>query len=340
MTTIWTDLSNLPEVHVTEMMMKRFTSHNFIITTRNYAGMPDLIKKITSDFLVIGEHPGKGFLAKASGHISRTLSLIKRLPPFDVAFGFPYIPLVHTANFRRRPVIIYTDNDFFTWSAFMSLKFSDHILIPNSIDPRNILRLGASSDTLYGFNGFKEDLYIADYVPDPNFLDNIPFKEYVVVRPEALKAEYVSTEAKTIVPDLLRRLEKEDMNILYLPRYPEDKLYAKNIKNIHIPSSSINGLDACYYSKGVLTGSGTFAREAAILGIPSVSFYPDPELLSVDKEMIRCGWMIHSRDPKEIISYLVNTRKKEFNPNNCKKVQNEVLDMIEKMLWDVGTCKK
>ena len=45
----------------------------------------------------------------------------------------------------------------------------------------------------------------------------------------------------------------------------------QNIK-IFVPEGPLNGLDVCY-SDAVLTGAGTFAREAAILGTPAISFF-------------------------------------------------------------------
>ena len=44
-----------------------------------------------------------------------------------------------------------------------------------------------------------------------------------MVRPEAYKAAYVSKNVKTMVPKLVKSLINNGENIVYLPRYPEDK---------------------------------------------------------------------------------------------------------------------
>ena len=126
---------------------------------------------------------------------------------------------------------------------------------------------------VFKFDGFKEDIYVADYHPDPAFFENVPFKKFVAVRPEALKAEYVPKHAESIVPDILARLEDSGYNVLYLPRYEEDRTWGESYANIFIPQEPLNGLDVCYYAHAVLTGSGTFAREAAVMGIPAVCFF-------------------------------------------------------------------
>jgi predicted glycosyltransferase len=112
---------------------------------------------------------------------------------------------------------------------------------------------------------------------------------------------------------LLEELSRAGYNILYLPRYALDKAYADGIKNIYIPDKPINGLDACYYSDGVLTGAGTFAREAACLGVPSFSFFAGKSLLTVDKAMIRDSKMFFSRDVTELLSKLKASNRTEVD---------------------------
>jgi uncharacterized protein len=80
--------------------------------------------------------------------------------------------------------------------------------------------------------------------------------------------------------------------------YPETE-------KISILKEPINGLDLINFSNVVLTGSGTMAREAACMGKTAVSFYPSNELLSVDAQLIKEGKIFHSREPKEIVEYVI-----------------------------------
>jgi len=208
------------------------------------------------------------------------------------------------------------------------------LIIPKSIDSYNFRRFSKKVE-IFKFDGFKEDIYLADYEPDPHFSDCVPVKNFIAVRPEALKAEYVPKHAKSIVPGILAELDKSGFNILYLPRYIEDRSWAQSYKNVYIPPEPLNGLDVCYYSQAVLTGSGTFAREAAVMGTPAVSFFPGKELLSVDKEMIKRGWLMHSRDPFEIVEYIKNTKKKELDIERSRNVREEVINILREILCEV-----
>jgi hypothetical protein len=208
------------------------------------------------------------------------------------------------------------------------------LIIPKSTDFHKFRRFSKKVE-IFQFDGFKEDIYIADYKPDPDFFDYIPFKNFVTVRPEALKAEYVPKHVKSIVPDILAGLDESGYSVLYLPRYEEDRAWANPFKNVFIPPEPLNGLDVCYYSQAVLTGSGTIAREAAVLGTPAVSFFPGEELLSVDNEMIKRAWLMHSRDPLEIVEYIKNTKEREVNIERSKNVREEVIHILRDILTDV-----
>jgi hypothetical protein len=192
---------------------------------------------------------------------------------------------------------------------------------------------------LYQYNGYKEDFYLADYQPDSAFLDKLPFEHYVVVRPENIKASYVEGR-QSIVPELLKALDAKGYNILFLPRYESDRDYAQGIKNIYIPATAVNGMDACYYADAILTGAGTMAREAACLGVPSVSFFAGAHLLSVDQSLVDAGKMFFSRDVEHIMQYLESAKGSFFTHRaggvaglaRCKQVQQEILDTLDKKI--------
>ena len=183
------------------------------------------------------------------------------------------------------------------------------------------------------FHGFKEDIYIADYVPDEHFLDRLPFKDFITIRPENLKASYVPKDSVTMVPQLFETFKNR--NILFLPRYEEEKKYADGYPNVWYPDGPLPGLDVCYYTQAMLTGAGTFAREAALLVVPAVSFFPSPVFLGVDEVMQEMGIEFKSRDPEEIRKYVDNAKRGEASQERSKKVLAEVLGIIDEIIEEV-----
>ena len=161
------------------------------------------------------------------------------------------------------------------------------------------------SERIHTFNGLKEQIYIADYVPEENFTRHFPFRNYILVRAESGQNLYTKNK-NSLVRQILIESYERNINVVFLPRYESDKLHAKGLKNIYIPPNPMNGLDLCYHSDAVLTGSGTLAREAACLGIPAVSFFPDSPI-NVDKYLIQKSKLL-----QKIAVKLLKSRPKDI----------------------------
>ena len=225
--------------------------------------------------------------------------------------------------------MIFSDND--TSFKYISYKLGTYFVFPLFFNSDRVIeKFSVSSEKIYKYGGYKEDIYIAQYEPNPNFLDGMPFDNFITIRPENLKASYVPKNAKTIVPELFDLFRNG--NILYLPRYSYEKKYADGYSNIYIPSGPLNGLDVCYYTKAMLTGAGSFAREAAIMGKPSISFFPGKTWLSVDKAMQDNGWEYASRNPLDIYNYVNSGKIERGIRHNSKKTFDEVVEILNNII--------
>ena len=334
---IWFDISNTPRVHFFAPIVKFIIKKDYqvFITSRDLGETKYLLKMYGFNHKVVGKYYGKPIIKKLYGEIKRLLSLYLFVSDFDIAIGSAEATQVAKLKFRKN--IKFDDNELSSLTNKLYIRFADYIILPSAIPKETFIKNVAKQKKIRQYNGFKEDVYIADFKSDPNFLDKVPFEDdFITIRPEALQATYVG-EKKSLVPDLIRAFNKENVNILYLPRYKEDVNYEKKVRNanIFIPNEPLNGLDVCWYSKAVLTGSGTFAREAACMGVPAVSFFPGDELLSVEKKMIELGWLFHSRDVNEIVDYVLNSKRRVVSLDRSKRVQKEVFDIINGILEDI-----
>ena len=122
--------------------------------------------------------------------------------------------------------------------------------------------------------------------------------------------------------------------MVLLPRYEEERIKYSEIKNIFIPERPVNGLCAAWHARAVLTGSGTLGREAAIMGVPAVSFFPGKKLLSVDSELIKSGWLFHSLKADEIGKYVLRAERREQSLERAKKVKREVIEIVKEIIGD------
>lgn len=332
---IWYDITNTPQVHfilAVKKALNKVSTHESIVTTREFSETTQLLKqKTTEKFLVIGEHKGQNKAKKFGGVISRFSQTFKMIQNYDVSISCGSESAVWSSFLKGKRSVAFGDNDLakqWTYGLFATKAF-----FPDVIDETILTHQGISRHKLLMYHGFKEDMYLAEYQPDPGFVKSLPFINYVVVRPENLQANYINNEsAKPITPRLLNELSKAGYNILYLPRYEVDKSYATGIKSVYIPDEPVNGLDACYFSDAVLTGAGTFAREASCLGVPSFSFFAGKNLLAVDKAMIKGGKMFFSRDIAELMAKLKTSSRAEVNIDRSKAVQDEVISKLKEVI--------
>ena len=335
---IWFDITNVPHVSFFLPIIRKYENEfDIIFSLRDFAETKSLFeKRIDKEYIEVGQHKGGNKLRKILGVVERIFLLNKQIPYFDVKISVGGDASCIIAKLRGKLSVTFDDNE--KAPNWRYAPFSDLAFWPKVV-PQQKLRKQFFKKNLYQYNGYKEDFYLANYEPNPSFLEQLPFEHYIVVRPENIKANYVEGR-QSIVPELLKELDAAGYNILFLPRYESDKDYAAGIKNIYVPKEAVNGLDACYYADAILTGAGTMAREAACLGVPSVSFFAGAHLLAVDQSMVDVGKMFYSRDVQQIMQFLDKSRHSFFNERGggiaglerCKSVQQEILNTLDKKI--------
>jgi len=330
--TIWFDLTNTPHVHFFKPFIKKYATHaRVIISMRDFS---ETIKFAQLEFdlepLIIGKHGGRKKIRKVYNVLSRIMQMSRRITNFDIALSCGGVEASFIAKMRRKIAITFDDNDISP--NWMYSHFVDYAFFPRVIQKAILLKQGFKYSSIIQYSGYKEDIYVADYKPDENFLKNLPFKDYVLVRPENFMASYLKKDCQSIVPELLNILSGNGSNVLYLPRYEFEQKYARGISGVYIPEVPVNGLDAAFFSRAVLSGAGSLTREAACLGRPAVSFYAGDKLLAVDQQMIKDGWIFHTRNPKEIDKYLKNARPRAYSIERSQKVQREVFNKLDEIL--------
>lgn len=330
---IWIDITNTPHVNVLMPIIRHLEKdHELIFTARDFSETLPLLKKNGITPIVRGNYKGKSRLKKMMGLLSRMWSMLFKLPKFDLALSLGGNYTSAIAFLRGKKSIVFSDNDISF--KFFSFAMGSYFIFPYYFKYQKIQKKYRIKDSrIKTFNGFKEEIYIADFEPDPSFLEQLPFRDFITIRPENLKASYVPKDSTTIVPQLFEVFK--DKNILFLPRYEEEKKYADGYPNVWYPNGPLSGLDVCYHTKAMLTGAGTFAREAALLGVPAVSFFPSPVFLSVDEEMQRMGIEFKSRDPKAIREYVDSVSRTKASIDRSRKVQQEVFRIIDSIIDDV-----
>lgn len=337
----WIDIMQAPDALFFEGLVDAFNDVRFDLTVRKKGRTVSLAETIGFEYEVIGRDFDSLTLRKL-GIPLRTCQLVLRAPQCDVSLSSRNAMCILASKARRMPSIHFTDNDITAHVNGLRIEelynrleaAATHTVVPAAFDTSILTSRGAAPESVHTYDGYKEDVYVASFEPDSAFLDNLPFEEYVVVRPEALSAAYVDA-TESIVPPLLAELVDHDINVVYLSRNRGDERYADPYPQDQVfsPAGALHGLQLAWHAQCVLTGSGTMGREAAAMNKPAVSFFPSA-LLSVDQQLVADGRMYHSRDPVDIAEYVASLESQEIAPDleRSRATRKEVVDLTAKLI--------
>lgn len=127
-------------------------------------------------------------------------------------------------------------------------------------------------------------------------------KEFVVIRFEEARASYYGYGDKSrLLIRMARKVLERGYYVVMFPRYPYQEelikselgLFLKLGKLIIPRNMKLDGLDLSWHARLVITGGSTMAHEAALLGTPAISYFPqhyyiDDYLMSKGLPLYRC----------------------------------------------------
>ena len=217
----------------------------------------------------------------------------------------------------------------------VSFVFADKIMVPEFLDLQKIQDQWAGPEKIIQYPGVKEGIYLWNYKPSiyDNFeIDNSKHKKFIFIRPEPWTAQYYQGETNFI--DTLLLELKDTAKIMLLPRGDIQKDYYRQDKfaGITVLEKSISLTDIMANCDLFIGAGGTMTREAAVLGIPTISIYQD-KLLDVDNFLIEKGSMIHKKklDAEFVVNFLEDRSKRPPDKELLDKGK-EAYELIKKTL--------
>lgn len=311
---IWIDLTNSPHVNFFSGMIRELKqSHEVLLTCRPLANTIDLLDLNGFSYHVIGKHYGQNKFKKTFGFIVRIWQLYDFLKGkyIDVAISHSsfYSPIV--AYFLGIRSIYLNDNEHASGNR-ISFIFANQIMVPEFLEIKKVQRQWAKAEKIISYPGVKEGVYLWYYQPKAAGSSKVDKRgnKKIFVRPEPWTAQYYNGELN-FIDDLLIDL-KNKYKIVLLPRGKvQEEYYRKErFTGITVPVKSLSLNDIMEDCELFIGAGGTMTREAAVLGIPTISIYQD-KLLDVDKFLIEKGAMIHEikLDAKFVTDFLKNAEK-------------------------------
>lgn len=315
---VWIDFENAPHVWVLEPVVERLSAEGFEIfsTARDFSSTVGLARKRGFDPVVVGRSgEARGTAGKAIALLDRARRLHsllrKRRRDFAVALGHGSRSQAIAGHYLGLRTISLDDYEH---SNQAHLRFVDSLLVP-SVVPKEVWPLPA--ERVVHYPGLKEEIYLSarrepEAIPELDAAEGVK----VLFRPEAPTAHYRSDTSRVIGDAVLRRLAAHGgVHLTLLPRAREqgEALREECVRlgiPVWVPERVVDGPSLVSSVDLMIGGGGTMTREAAVLGVPSYSFFGGT-WGAVDHHLADRGHLVRLERPADVDRVAVVPRAAE-----------------------------
>ncbi len=337
---IWIDLGNSPHVPFFCGLAPEFErrGHEIVWTARDYAQTIELARQANLPIQTFGSHGGKKIWHKGAKFFGRVFKLVRwaRTKEIDLFVGHnSHEPLV-AAKILGIKTVNLMDYEHHP-ANHLSFRLASKIVVPESFPEAAIKKFGANSAKVKRFAGLKEDVYLADFKPDPNFqneLSKLQIKSIdvlVVVRAPALEALYHRGFSGALFEEMLDLFAAQsDVKIILLPRktYQGEELKKRHPQsNIIVPPNVLDGANLIAASDLVVSGGGTMNREAAALGVPVATIFAGKPA-AIDEMLIRENRLQQINSKADLQNLLPLKKKLTADVRRALQTKRQVADLI------------
>jgi len=336
---VWIDFENAPHVWVLSPIIKHLTEKGYpvILTARDFSCTVGISHRLGYQVQVIGQPgTGKNKVTKALRVMQRALRLYLHLSPLkneiSLAVSHGSRSQILAAHYLGLRVLSLYDYEFSDQSL---VRFVDYLLVPFPIPKET---WGKYSNRVEHYPGLKEELYLFNFKPDNGVFDPLKATDKVKIlfRPEGRFAHYRSRQTQILQDAILDFISGRPE--IFLVLMPRDKDQSTELANFcekkgigyWLPKEVVDGPALIWDMDMMISGGGTMTREAAVLGIPSYSFFGG-KWGAVDQFLKTKGKLIQISGEEDIDRIVL--KKREPNPNSISEdASNFVNKFIENKL--------
>jgi predicted glycosyltransferase len=333
---IWIDMDNSPHAHFFPPLIRRLeqAGYSVLLTARRFGQVEEIAQSHGLQCVVIGRHRTPHFLlTRAGATVWRAIRLAvfagKNRP--DIAVNHGSRAQVIAAWLLRIPVMAIYDYEF-VYSELFS-RMATKLLLPETIPSVTLEQQRVNMKKVIRYPGFKENVYLSGWHDSPAVIEQLkldPGRLIITVRPPATWAHYQDPFSDVLFRALVERLRgDEQAQVVVLPRTLEQGEQLKHAYGMHSPpfqvsDRSVDALSLMALSDAVLSGGGTMAREAAIIGTPAYSLFAGKPG-AVDAALERAGRLTILRRIEEVKNLRFEKCGRAFRLNTADARTGEVI---------------
>lgn len=332
MSRVWIDIANSPHATffkpVVDVLRER--GHDVILTAWDRAQTEELARGYWPDVQVVGAGSERSLVQKSLRIWNRARALaaaVKTARP-DVALGHNSYSQVIAGRLLRCRVVTMMDYEHQP-ANHLAFRLAHSVVVPAHFPQDAARRMGAGRKLLR-YDGFKEEITLALFEPDPVFRASLSVPEDAVLaasRPPPDGALY-HRHSNDLFGRAIEAVAAKGATVLLSPRSAAQGESYRAIEGVRVLEHAVSGLDLLWHSDLVIGAGGTMTREAAILGTPSYTLFSGKPA-AVDGALIEMGRLVRVSDEAGMDAIEV-ARKPHADWTSPEHRVSDVVSLLEK----------
>ena len=260
---------------------------DMLITCRDYMHLADILRMYDVPHICFGKH-GATPREKLVFGLERQIKLVEVAADVDGMLSFPSPEAARVVFGLGKPIVTLNDTPHAEHVNRLVLPLSEALIAPSAI-PKEVWSVFCPRRVVQ-FDGVLEYMWVSRFTPNEEIVKRLGLRrgEYVVFRAEEARAAYYRWDFARLRQRLVEEFRRRGYTVVNVPRYPDQVM--EGVINL---TEAVDHLQLAYFSAGVVTGGATMATEAALLGVPALSYFPgdyyvDKYLQKIGAPLFRC----------------------------------------------------
>jgi predicted glycosyltransferase len=341
----WFDLDNSPHVPLFRPILYQLAKRNmaYFVTSRIHAQTEDLLRLWNIPHMSVGVHGGKSKLHKIINLIQRSRELTRAGKDKHCRIAISHGSRTHLLAAKRLGIPYIWMSDYEYSEQFLARLFADYLLFPTYISDQRLISAGFDLKKVVRYQGFKEEIYLENFVPDLLFRKSIGVDDQTILitlRPPSMTANYHDPRSEILFQQCLRSFSVYDNALCLIVNRTSSELGLiphdlQKRENVRILEKTVDGLQLMWNSDLVVSGGGTMNRESALLGVPTFSIFTGKRP-AMDEYLNQQGKLNFVETAKEIETIPVEKRtiQNYFRPSNpalASRITDQILSIGQRL---------
>ncbi len=280
---IWIDMSNSPHPLLFAPVARELElrGHEILVTARDSSQTRELTLERWPDAEIIGgpSPPNRG--RKALSIFERVRELRRWAKGRGAEVALSHNSYAQLAAARSLDIHAVTAMDYEHQPAnHLAFRLANRAVLPEPFPARIAHRQGATKAKLRRFEGIKEEIYLGDFDPSTTVLqdlgcERVPGGTLVVARTPPSGATYHQFENPLFERLLAEVAAQPGCTCIVLARSRNQgrNLRERSSSRLIVPERALDSRSLVYAADLFVGAGGTMTREAALMGVPTISVY-------------------------------------------------------------------